>query len=266
MRCASAMPRNVRPTIDGSSVGERAIARGNTRAVHDAEDAEPRAVAGRIRTAAPFRQRERRVDGDDRRYEARADRLDLLVGAGNGEVAQTAVKAHHGDAGRVARPRTQVDAHREGIPEGSGTLTAAPYIADSSPVERADRTPGSQAEVIGRIAIVPTKNPLEPFTRITVDEAKEMIEHGDVQVIDSREPWEHAEGHVPGSINIPHMATLPRHKELAEDKPIIFICKSGQRSAVAAEFAATAGLTELFNVEGGHDAWAKAGYEMETGD
>ena len=92
-----------------------------------------------------------------------------------------------------------------------------------------------------------------------------MIEAGNVQVIDSREPWEHSDGHVPGSTNIPHMATLPRGKDLATDRPIIFICKSGQRSAVAAEFAAALGLKELFNVEGGHDAWAKAGYEMEQG-
>jgi rhodanese-related sulfurtransferase len=113
---------------------------------------------------------------------------------------------------------------------------------------------------------LPTKNELEPFTRITVDEAKEMIEQGEVQVVDSREPWEHFEGHVPGSLNIPHMATLPRGKELAPDKPILFICKSGQRSAVAAEFAATLGLSDLYNVEGGHDAWQKAGYELETGD
>lgn len=111
-----------------------------------------------------------------------------------------------------------------------------------------------------------TKNELEPFTRISVQEAKEMIDHGDVQVIDSREPHEHYEGHVPGSLNIPHMATLPRARDLAKDKPILFICKSGQRSALAAEFAATVGLTELFNVEGGHDAWRAAGYPMEQGD
>lgn len=92
-----------------------------------------------------------------------------------------------------------------------------------------------------------------------------MIEQGDVQVIDSREPYEHFEGHVPGSLNIPHMATLPRHKDLATDKPILFICKSGARSAVAAEFAATVGLTDLYNVEGGILAWAAAGYEVETG-
>ena len=107
------------------------------------------------------------------------------------------------------------------------------------------------------------KNEGEPFTRIDVHEAREMIEKGDVQVIDSREGHEHADGHVPGSLNIPHMATLPRAAVLAKDKPVLFICKSGQRSAVAAEFAASVGLTDLYNVEGGHDAWAQAGYEME---
>ena len=108
------------------------------------------------------------------------------------------------------------------------------------------------------------KNEMEPFTRIDVHEAKEMIDNGDVQIIDSREMHEHADGHVPGSVNIPHMATLVRVGDLATDRPILFICKSGQRSAVAAEFAATMGLTDLYNVEGGHDDWAEAGYPMET--
>ena len=107
------------------------------------------------------------------------------------------------------------------------------------------------------------KNELEPFTRISVQEAKELIDQGEVQVVDTREPFEHAEGHVPGSLNIPHMATLPRAAELATDRPILFICKSGNRSAVAAEFAATMGLTELYNVEGGHDDWREAGYPIE---
>ena len=108
------------------------------------------------------------------------------------------------------------------------------------------------------------KNPDEPFTRIDVHEAKELIDDSDVQVIDSREMHEHADGHVPGSLQIAHMATLPRSSELATDQPILFICKSGQRSAVAAEFAASIGLTDLYNVEGGHDAWIEAGYEVDT--
>lgn len=111
---------------------------------------------------------------------------------------------------------------------------------------------------------MPEKRPDEPFTRIDVHEAKKMIDEGGVQVIDSREPHEHAEGHVPGSIQIQHMATLPQADKLAKDRPILFICKSGQRSAVAAEFAAAIGLTDLYNVEGGHDAWREAGYPLET--
>ena len=107
------------------------------------------------------------------------------------------------------------------------------------------------------------KNELEPFTRISVEEAKQMIDDGEVQVVDTREPYEHMDGHVPGSLNIPHMATLPRGGELEREKPILFICKSGQRSAVAAEFASALGLTPLFNVEGGHDAWRDSGYPMD---
>jgi rhodanese-related sulfurtransferase len=110
---------------------------------------------------------------------------------------------------------------------------------------------------------MPVKNALEPFTRIDVHEAKAMIEGGNVQVIDSREPHEYFDGHVPDALNIPHMATLPRGKDLATDRPILFICRSGQRSAVAAEFAAALGLTELYNVEGGILEWMKAGYEVE---
>ncbi|MEX2446845.1 MAG: rhodanese-like domain-containing protein [Dehalococcoidia bacterium] len=106
----------------------------------------------------------------------------------------------------------------------------------------------------------------EPFTRITVDEAKQMIDDGGVQVVDTREPHEHADGHVPGSLRIQHMAILLQADKLEQDRPILFICQSGQRSAVAAEFAASLGLTDLYNVEGGHIAWAQAGYPMETGE
>lgn len=110
------------------------------------------------------------------------------------------------------------------------------------------------------------QRPGEPFKRIDVHEAKAMIDAGGVQVIDAREPHEHAEGHVPGSLRIQHMAVLAQAEKLAKDRPILFICKSGGRSAVAAEFAAALGLTDLYNVDGGHDAWAAAGYPMETGD
>ena len=110
---------------------------------------------------------------------------------------------------------------------------------------------------------MPTKDPREPFSRISVDEAKVMMSNGDVAVIDVREPHEYNAGHVPNAKLIP-VATVFAHKdELPRDKDVIFICQVGQRSALACEMAAAAGLTRLFNLEGGTEAWVKAGNPVE---
>jgi rhodanese-related sulfurtransferase len=108
-----------------------------------------------------------------------------------------------------------------------------------------------------------TKDPREPFTRITAAEAKTKIDTGAVQIVDVRTPEEYAGGHVPGAINIPHMTVVSRKGELAPDKELVFICQVGQRSALACEFAAAVGFKDLYNVEGGTDAWLKAGYAVE---
>ena len=107
------------------------------------------------------------------------------------------------------------------------------------------------------------KDPHEPFTRITVDQAEEMMTGGDVQVIDVREPDEYRRGHVPGAKLIPVSTVLSRREELNHDKDLIFVCAVGQRSALACEMAAAVGLTRLYNLEGGTDAWAKAGHDLE---
>jgi rhodanese-related sulfurtransferase len=108
-----------------------------------------------------------------------------------------------------------------------------------------------------------TKDPREPFTRIDVAEAKEKIDSGKVQVIDARTPGEFNGGHVPGAINIPHMSIVTQKAKLEDGKELVFICQMGSRSALACEFAASMGYKELYNVEGGTEAWIKAGYAVE---
>jgi rhodanese-related sulfurtransferase len=110
---------------------------------------------------------------------------------------------------------------------------------------------------------MPTKDPREPFTRLTAAEAKAKIDEGNVQVIDVRTPGEYAGGHVPGALNIPHMSVVSRKGELATDKELVFICQVGARSALACEFAASLGFKDLYNVDGGTDAWVKQGYAVE---
>lgn len=110
---------------------------------------------------------------------------------------------------------------------------------------------------------MPVQNTDEPFARLTVEEAKERLEHGDVQFIDVRETHEYNGGHAVGTKHIPLNSITARAGELAEDQDIIFICQKGQRSALAAEYAAAAGRTRLYNLEGGTDAWLAAGYPTE---
>lgn len=114
-----------------------------------------------------------------------------------------------------------------------------------------------------------TKDPREPFTRISVAEAKEKLDKGEAVMVDVREPHEYAEVHASGVRLIPVNTVIGEVKQIrdfAGDKEVLFICKSGQRSALAAEFATAAGLEDiaLYNVEGGTTAWVEAG--LPTGE
>ena len=108
-----------------------------------------------------------------------------------------------------------------------------------------------------------TKDPREPFTRIDVKEAQEMMSKNEVAVIDVRELHEYSMGHVPGAKLIPVATVFAHREEIPADKDVIFLCAVGQRSALACEMAAAAGLTRLFNLEGGTEAWIKAGLPIE---
>lgn len=112
---------------------------------------------------------------------------------------------------------------------------------------------------------MPTKNPQEPFHRINVQEAKEMMQGG-AEVVDVREPHEYTSGHLPGAAHIPVNDVFARREELPKDAKIVFVCAVGQRSALACEMAAAAGLPAdvLYNLEGGTEGWIKAGEPVEA--
>ena len=113
---------------------------------------------------------------------------------------------------------------------------------------------------------MPTKDEREPFYRVDVAEAKEMLKDPSVAVIDVRDPHEYQAGHVPEATLIPVNSVFARREELPKDGKILFVCKMGSRSALAAEMAAAAGLPaeRLYNLEGGTDAWVKAGEPVEV--
>ena len=93
----------------------------------------------------------------------------------------------------------------------------------------------------------------EGFSTITPEEARAMMDDGDVVILDVREPSEFATGHVPGAINVPlgeiRMGrTLPECPDL--DKTVLIYCRSGRRSDIGGRIMAASGYRDVRNFLG----------------
>lgn len=90
-----------------------------------------------------------------------------------------------------------------------------------------------------------------------------MLQRPEVAVIDVRTPEEYEGGHVPGAVLIPVDSLYGRTDELPKGKELVMVCGVGQRSALACEIAAAAGLEKLYNLEGGTMEWIEKGNPIE---
>lgn len=75
-------------------------------------------------------------------------------------------------------------------------------------------------------------------------------------VIDVREPWEYAQGRVPGARLIPLGQLRARLSELNPDQPVAVICASGSRSLSAALVLGQKGFKTIYNVSRGMMDWS----------
>jgi rhodanese-related sulfurtransferase len=86
------------------------------------------------------------------------------------------------------------------------------------------------------------------------------VEAGEaVQILDVRDPWEHAQGVIEGAVLIPMSEIRSRMQELDTTRPVHVICHLGSRSAMVAGFLARQGV-EAINVDDGMDGWERQGY------
>ena len=82
-------------------------------------------------------------------------------------------------------------------------------------------------------------------------------------LLDVREDDEWAAGYAPGARHIPLGQLGARVAEIPQDQAVYVICRSGVRSARAAQALAQAGW-EAVNVAGGMQQWAAAGRPMAS--
>jgi len=98
------------------------------------------------------------------------------------------------------------------------------------------------------------------ITSVKPAEAQGLIQTG-ARLIDIRNRDEYAREHIPGAINVP--LTEIEHFQ-AGDCPVIFHCRSGARTEASAARLAAATVAPCYVLEGGVDAWRRAGFEVKA--
>ncbi|MBV9230673.1 MAG: rhodanese-like domain-containing protein [Chloroflexi bacterium] len=106
-----------------------------------------------------------------------------------------------------------------------------------------------------------------PYTTIGTDDAKRMIEAG-AHIIDVRRPDEWNRGHIAEAELVTIDSIYGFGKALKElnlppDEDTIFVCASGQRSAMACEIALLTGLSKVYNLANGMNGWVNRRYPVE---
>jgi len=111
---------------------------------------------------------------------------------------------------------------------------------------------------------------------ISVAELHDKLQQG-ARAIDVREPEEYAVGHIHQVVNMPRGVLemqLHQHPDVAgyedalariADEPLYLICRSGGRSALAAESLERMGFKQVYSVAGGMNAWSEAKYPQVAG-
>lgn len=94
------------------------------------------------------------------------------------------------------------------------------------------------------------------MAEITVPDAQKRYTQD--QILDVREDFEVTQGMIPGALHIPMGQLGSRLGELDKDRPIIVVCRSGNRSAAVADALTQTGyMADTMN--GGMAAWQRAG-------
>src|SRR5213083_564679 len=100
---------------------------------------------------------------------------------------------------------------------------------------------------------------------VSTDETARAIEDGSAQVVDVREGYERDAGHLGGTRHI-EMAQLAGSADaLDPERPVIFVCRVGGRSLMAAQAFRRAGF-DAYSMAGGITAWDDEGRPLEPED
>jgi rhodanese-related sulfurtransferase len=107
---------------------------------------------------------------------------------------------------------------------------------------------------------------MSDVTDHTPAEVAELLAADAVQLVDVREPYEHDAGAISGALHL-ELGCLGAEapQQLDSDRPVVFYCRVGARSAMAAQAFRRAGW-DARNLTGGIEAWVADGRPLDRPD
>jgi rhodanese-related sulfurtransferase len=99
----------------------------------------------------------------------------------------------------------------------------------------------------------------------TPQQVAELLGQGQIQLIDVRQRYEHEAGRIAGDRLIELMELSMQAETIDRDRPVVFYCRSGSRSAMAAQAFGGAGF-DAHNMSGGLLDWEAAGLPLDPPD
>jgi rhodanese-related sulfurtransferase len=99
----------------------------------------------------------------------------------------------------------------------------------------------------------------------TPRQVAELHAEGELQLIDVRQPYEHEAGRIQGDRLIALAELQSQAETIERDRPVVFYCRSGSRSAMATEAFRQAGF-DAHNMAGGLLEWEAAGLPLQPAD
>jgi len=97
----------------------------------------------------------------------------------------------------------------------------------------------------------------DPPAELSPERVAELLERGEVELIDVREPYEHEAGRIHGARHIALERLASEAETIDRDRPVVFQCRLGARSAMATQAFRAAGY-DAHNMTGGIQAWVAA--------
>jgi len=100
---------------------------------------------------------------------------------------------------------------------------------------------------------------------IEPSEVASMVEAGEIELIDVRQTYEWEAGRIAGARHVEVNDLTAAAQSMSTERRIVFYCRGGSRSAMAAEAYSQAGF-DAHNMNGGIAAWADQGLPLEPTD